>query len=496
MLRGSVSDVIQPTLGLDHAGLDHELQKLQLHVKTVFMTRHWFSHDFDIAVQECVDAMASLVELCGLMQRLLADATLTDDFDACVIGLRDSLATVDRLQADVSGLGAASFSLRADQVASILLLRSFERLCAAAEVKTGPLFNPSSDHYNKVTGCMRYTDVIHVIDDMRKPSARMSSALTPYFGFVTSGRKMFFHGTQREITLALLFCTGAAARLMQCFDAQAAAAAGATTDELLRLLPHLQLDDERSLLGNIAQSQMSALPSNLSDLAWLRTLLWPPPAVPSVPKLHDVMSEIGAKQVLSFCTSEFFHVKNGGSLAMPAADTAENKFKRCSLLLAAVALSSVSLHPAIASLGCIDASVSAGSSLVSGKRAAEQRDAYFTGRVHELKRVCEAVGAVLLNERPASAPANIAVLGVPGMGKSLLVSHALLTMQKTHAEQQREVYFLKLRGRGAVSVEEDLVMHARSLGSKIGVAADSSPSDALTKFKDHLSRLRFVAIKR
>ena len=97
MLQGSISDVIQPTLGLNHAGLDHELQKLQLHVKTVFMTRHWFSHDFDIAVQECVDAMASLVELCGLMQRLLADATLTADFDACVIGLRDSLATVDRL---------------------------------------------------------------------------------------------------------------------------------------------------------------------------------------------------------------------------------------------------------------------------------------------------------------------------------------------------------------------------------------------------------------
>ena len=86
-----------PLVSTTQDWITHELQKLQLHVKTVFMTRHWFSHDFDIAVQECLDAMASLVELCGLMQRLLADATLTADFDACVIGLRDSLATVDRL---------------------------------------------------------------------------------------------------------------------------------------------------------------------------------------------------------------------------------------------------------------------------------------------------------------------------------------------------------------------------------------------------------------
>ena len=495
MLQGSLCDVIQPTLGLHRAELDHELQKLQLHIKTVFMTRHWFSHDFRIAVQECLDAMASLVELCGLMQRLLAEPTLTADFDACVTGLQDCLATVDRLQADVSGLGATSFSLRADQVASILLLRSFERLCAAAEDRSGALFNPSSDHYDTVTGCMRYTDVIDVIDDMKKASAKTSSALTPYFGFVTAGRKMFFHGTQRDITLALLFCTGAADRLMQYLKSKAAAApSSATSDELLRMLSHLQLCDESSLLGSIAHSQTSPRPSDPSDLAWLRTLLWPASSAASVPKVHDVMCEFGAKQVLAFCTSEFFHVKNGGSLVLPAADTAENKFKRCNLILAAVALSSVSLHPAIASMGCIDTVVSAGSSLVSGKRAPEQRDAYFTGRVQELSRVCEVVQAVLLNSRPASTPARIAVLGVPGVGKSLLVSQALLKMQKTHADKMHDVYFLKLRGRGAASVEEDLVMYARSLGSKIGVAAGCPPSDALNKFKGYLSLLRYVAI--
>jgi tetratricopeptide (TPR) repeat protein len=108
--------------------------------------------------------------------------------------------------------------------------------------------------------------------------------------------------------------------------------------------------------------------------------------------------------------------------------------------------------------------------------------------------VCNAIEAVLLNSRPASAPAHVAVLGLPGMGKSLLVSQALLAMQKAHAMEQRDVYFLKLHGRSAASVEEDLLMHARSLGSKIGVAADSLPRQALDKFKGHLSDLRFIAI--
>jgi len=74
------------------------------------------------------------------------------------------------------------------------------------------------------------------------------------------------------------------------------------------------------------------------------------------------------------------------------------------------------------------------------------------------------------------------------------VSQALLEMQKQHADRQQEVYFLKLRGRGAASVEEDVLVAAHSLGSKIAVAADTPASDALKLFKDYLSRLRFVAI--
>jgi hypothetical protein len=111
-----------------------------------------------------------------------------------------------------------------------------------------------------------------------------------------------------------------------------------------------------------------------------------------------------------------------------------------------------------------------------------------------MQRICDAIEAVLANARPASTATNIAVLGSPGMGKSLLVSQALLRMQKQCADRQREVYFLKLRGRGAASVEEDALVVARSLGSRIGVTADTSPSDALRLFKDYLSRLRFVAV--
>ena len=43
-------------------------------------------------------------------------------------------------------------------------------------------------------------------------------------------------------------------------------------------------------------------------------------------------------------------------------------------------------------------------------------------------------------------------------------------------------------------MEEDLVMHARSLGSKIEVAADTPPTTALSKLKSYLSRLRFVVM--
>jgi Cdc6-like AAA superfamily ATPase len=112
----------------------------------------------------------------------------------------------------------------------------------------------------------------------------------------------------------------------------------------------------------------------------------------------------------------------------------------------------------------------------------------------ELKQVCDAVEAVLRNQLPASAVKHIAVLGSPGMGKSLLVSQAVLKMQKEFADEQREVYFLKLRGRGAVSMEEDLMTYARSLGSKIAVAADTAAGVALTNLRNYLAHLRFVAI--
>ena len=63
---GSISDVLQPALGLDCAEFDPELQKLQLHVRGVYIARQWFSHDFSMSVQECRDAMSSLSELCSL----------------------------------------------------------------------------------------------------------------------------------------------------------------------------------------------------------------------------------------------------------------------------------------------------------------------------------------------------------------------------------------------------------------------------------------------
>ena len=163
-------------------------------------------------------------------------------------------------------------------------------------------------------------------------------------------------------------------------------------------------------------------------------------------------------------------------------------------MLAAAAVASISLHCEIESPGCAASVVFDGSSLVSGKRSAEQRDSFFTGRVRELQRVCEAIEAVVVDARPASAAANVAVLGLTGMGKSLLLSQALLKMPKEHAGKQHEVYFLKLRGRGAASVEDDVLVAAHSLGSKIAVAADTPRSDALRHFKDYLSRLRFVTI--
>jgi len=164
---GSISDVLKRGLGLDCAELDHELHKLQLYVKNVYIARQWFSHDFSISVQECLDAVSSLAELCSLMQRRLADAALAADFKACVEGLKACTEAIDSLQADVSDRGDIPFRLRAEHVAAIILLRSFERLCAAAE-ENGSKLSCVSSHRNAATGSMHYTDVMHVVDDMQR----------------------------------------------------------------------------------------------------------------------------------------------------------------------------------------------------------------------------------------------------------------------------------------------------------------------------------------
>ena len=184
MFLGSISDVLKRGLGLDCAELDHELHKLQLYVKNVYIARQWFSHDFSISVQECLDAVSSLAELCSLMQRRLADAALAAEFKACVEGLKACTEAIDSLQADVSDRGDIPFRLRAEHVAAIILLRSFERLCAAAE-ENGSKLSCVSSHRNAATGSMHYTDVMPVVDDLQRPfpqgSSGFSSAVSPLY---------------------------------------------------------------------------------------------------------------------------------------------------------------------------------------------------------------------------------------------------------------------------------------------------------------------------
>ena len=501
MFLGSISDVVQPALGLDCAEFDLELQKLQLHVRGVYIGRQWFSHNFSLSVQECRDAISSLSELCSLMQRRLPDAALAADLKACVEGLSGCIAAVERLQADVANHGTVPFQLRVEHVAAIVLLRSFERLCAAAE-ESGSKLSLVSTHRSKATGCMHYTDVMHVIDDMQRPfpknSSGFNSAVTPLYDLIITGRKIFFHGTRSDMALAHLFCCAAVCFLMQqCFPSPSSQTlAAATCDEFLHLCSLLQLHDEKSLLCNIAQSQMSPAPSiDSKDLSWLLPLF----STPRTPKLHACDSDYPEKKLLSFCAGEFFQVRGGvvsaknGGLQLPAPDTVEKKAKRCIMFAATVALSSESTHPAIKSMD-ISSTVSSGSSSKTGKRSPEQRDSYFTGRVSELKRIYEVVQAVVLNAPSAPAPLHVAVLGIPGMGKSLLVSQALLEIQRSHLDGAHDVFFMKVIGRGSVSVEESLLVHARNLGSKIGVYADTAPHVALSNLKAHLSCLRFVAI--
>jgi hypothetical protein len=375
----------------------------------------------------------------------------------------------------------------------VVLQRAFERLCAAAGDKSSPLFDTNSDFYNKVTGHMRYTDVTQVIADM-KQSKNLGKVSVDDYHILEAGSNMIFHRTMRNVVLAIVFCAGAACRLLQfCGPKALVPALENVVDELLALLGHLHLHDEASVLQSIAASQCHVAPLDLNNLVWLKHLLWntsPPQFEASMLRF-----EAGPKcLLLKFCQEELKHIKKKmHSLALPHADTPDHKFRRCDMLLAALALSSLKLHPAVDSCTCVTTRVASGLLIACGKRAPEQRDDFFVGRLPELQQVCDAVEAVLRNVPPAS-DLHVAVLGLPGMGKSLLVSQALLKMQAKLADEQREVYFLKLRGGGATSFEEDLIAHARSLGSKIAVAPDSASSVALTNLKQYLSCLRFVAI--
>lgn len=512
VLQKSVSDVIQPVLGLHDARCDQEFQKLQFHVRAVYMTRNWFSHDFSVTILECQHAIVSLVELCCLLRQRLNEPSVVDGLDSCADELQTCLSSIDKLQVNAVGYLPMDFFLRIDQVATLLLLRCFERLCAAAEEKGGPLFNSSSTHYNKECECMRFSDVVDVIAEMKKPSTKMGRVIVADYEFVIRGRNMLFHGTQRDTSVAMLFCCGAVGRLLRFLGSSADAARAKIVDEILAVCQHLHLHDEDYVLRRIAESQGVHLPTShdLSEISWLRCLLWSsssemlscltiaPHSMPKMPKescsarFHESLLRFEHHEIATYCTGQMKDFKTRGSLVLPASDTTQNKHRRCDMLLAAVALSS--LTPCAESFGGIEAEIDVAMSSVEGKRAPEQRDEFFTGRSVELMAVCNCIRAVLLNSRLAGTPAHVAVMGLPGTGKSLLVSQALLKMQTIHASEQRDVYFLKLRGRGAASVEEDLVVHARSLGSKIDVSTSCTPIEALSKLKSHLGHSRFVAI--
>ena len=333
VLQGSISDVIQPALGLDRPELDHELQKLQLCVKNVHITRCWFSHDFSVTLQECVDAMENVVELCRVMQRLLSDPALVPDFEACIAQLQLCLAAVDGVQSEVIDRGAASFGLRMEHVATIVLLRSFERLCAAAEDKTTKLYHADSAGYNKDTLCMSYTDVTVVIDDMKKAHAKMNSAMTPFCRFVEIGRKMLFHGTEPGTALAFVFCAGSVCRVMDSLGSSAKAAASRTADELMSVMSLLHVCDEESIMRSIAESQAKLPPHPVcGDLTWMHALL----SKAAEFQLHCSMSKFESKPLLDLFVNEFSHVRKAGRLIMPSPDSPDNKVKRCSVLTASI----------------------------------------------------------------------------------------------------------------------------------------------------------------
>lgn len=437
VLQHRICDVIQPALGLDHPARDLDFQKLQLYVGNVYVTRHWFVNDF-IMVQECQYAMLSLVELCGLLQRLLADASLAADFDACVVRVKECFDVVDKMR---SYFEPAIVNLTVGSVSSIILMRSFERLCAAAGDKSSS-FTQEIDalrcpYYNSKSGLYCFTSVQSVIEMMRH-SKRMGRIRCDDYDYVIAGRNMFWLGTQPN-TLASLFCTGAVCRLLQSSGLNALESAASTACELLELLSCFQLFDEASALEAIARSQLNALPSNLGDLVWLRETLW---NQSSPPRFHDCFEPFEICENITlrkFCSGELKHLKKattGNSLALPAADTRDNTFKRCNMLMAALVLSSLALHPAVDSLARIVTEVSFEQSVEHGQRAPVQPDHFFCGRTEEMHFVCSAVESVLLNTpRVSCFPAHVAVLGWPGVGKSLLVSQALRLMQRAHSDK-------------------------------------------------------------
>ena len=90
------------------------------------------------------------------------------------------------------------------------------------------------------------------------------------------------------------------------------------------------------------------------------------------------------------------------------------------------------------SCGSVDANVSPGFLSLTDNRSPKHIDKFFSGREEELRRVCDAIGAVLLDENLGSKHAHVAVLGAPGTGKSLLESQALLRAHKALASRVNE----------------------------------------------------------
>jgi hypothetical protein len=105
---------------------------------------------------------------------------------------------------------------------------------------------------------MCFTDVKSVVEEMRR-SSNMGRVSVADYEFVVVGRNMLFHATQRNITLALLFCTGAACRLLQFSGPKALASAVATAKSsysyyhicgsAMKLQPWKQLPDAMSILS-------------------------------------------------------------------------------------------------------------------------------------------------------------------------------------------------------------------------------------------------------